>query len=149
MVSERRLIVIDASVALNVIFPAEPFHAQAAGLFRTWLDEAVSLIAPPIFESEADSGIRTYVYLGLITRDAGAAAQNGLDALGVEIVQDARARRRAREIAAAFNQRRVYDATYCALAELMGCEFWTADRAFHRAVRESLGYVRFVEEAGE
>lgn len=29
-----------------------------------------------------------------------------------------------------------------AFAELMGCEFWTADRRFHRAVKDTLPYVR-------
>jgi predicted nucleic acid-binding protein len=38
-----------------------------------------------------------------------------------------------------FNQRAVYDATYAALAELHGAEFWTADKAFYDAVRRSYG----------
>ena len=36
-------------------------------------------------------------------------------------------RQRAWEIATDFGFATVYDATYLALAELQGCEFWTAD----------------------
>jgi predicted nucleic acid-binding protein len=104
------------------------------------------LVAPPLFESEADSVIRRYLYQGLLDQDAGKAAQDLLDALPVTIVQDTRVRKRARQIAETFNQDRVYDATYSALAELMGCEFWTADQAFHQAVKNGLDYVRFVGE---
>jgi predicted nucleic acid-binding protein len=53
---------------------------------------------------------------------------------------------RAPEIAVEFNQSLVYDATYAALAEIAGCEFWTADREFYEAVREGLAYVKFIGE---
>lgn len=39
--------------------------------------------------------------------------------------------RRAREIARQFGQERIYDSLYAALAELHGCEFWTADKVFY------------------
>jgi len=146
LVLERRRVAIDASLAINFIIPAQPYHAQANALLRSWAAEQASLVAPPLFESEADSVIRRYLYQGLLDQDAGKAAQDLLDALPVTIVQDTRVRKRARQIAETFKQDRVYDATYSALAELMGCEFWTADQAFHQAVKNGLDYVRFVGE---
>ncbi len=146
MALERRRVAIDASLAINFVIPAQPYHAQTVAMLRAWAGERAVLIAPPLFESEADSVIRRYVYQGLLDGDAGEAAQELLDALPVGIVHDPRVRERARQIAEAFNQDRVYDATYSALAELMGCEFWTADRAFHGAVKRRLPYVRFVGE---
>jgi predicted nucleic acid-binding protein len=146
LILERRRIAIDASLAINFIMPAQPYHAQANALLRSWAVEQASLVAPPLFESEADSVIRRYLYQGLLDEDAGKAAQDLLDALPVTIVQDTRVRKRARQIAETFNQDRVYDATYSALAELMGCEFWTADQAFHQALKNGLDYVRFVGE---
>jgi len=148
LVLEPRRIAIDASLAINFIIPAQPYHAQAVALLRSWAAEQASLIAPPLFESEADSVIRRYLYQGLLDQDAGKAAQDLLDALPVTIVQDTRVRMRARQIAETFNQDRVYDATYSALAELVGCEFWTADQVFHQAVKNGLDYVRFVGEFG-
>ncbi len=55
-------------------------------------------------------------------------------------------RRRARQIAEQFNQRFVYDATYTALAELRGCEFWTADKVFYDTVKAVLLFVKYLPD---
>lgn len=140
----REIISIDASLAINRVLPAEPFHSEAVALFSRWASDGVRLVAPPIFESEADSVLRRYVHRRALGAETSRVAQEALDALSVQIVQDSRVRVRAREIAATYNQERVYDSTYAALAELMGCEFWTADRPFYRDVRNGLPFVRFV-----
>ena len=147
MVLESRRITIDASLAINFVIPAQPYHAQTVALIHSCASRLLALIAPPLFESEADSVIRRYVYQGLLDPDAGKAAQDLLNALPVSIIHDARVREHARQIAEAFNQDRVYDTTYAALADLLGCAFWTADRAFHRDVKDVLEYVRFVGES--
>ncbi len=54
--------------------------------------------------------------------------------------------RRAREIARQFNQERVYDSIYAALAEMQGCEFWTADKNFYDAVSSSLLFVKYLPD---
>jgi len=51
---------------------------------------------------------------------------------------------RAREIARKFNQTRIYDSLYAALAELRACEFWTADKAFYDAVHNDLTFVKYL-----
>jgi predicted nucleic acid-binding protein len=53
-------------------------------------------------------------------------------------------RQRSREIAKQFNQRKVYDATYAALAELRNCDLWTADKAFYEAVKDALSFVKYL-----
>lgn len=53
---------------------------------------------------------------------------------------------RAREIARLFNQERIYDSLYAALAELRGCEFWTADRLFYEAVKMALPFVKYLPD---
>ena len=55
-------------------------------------------------------------------------------------------RQRAREIAEQFNQPTVYDATYAALAELRGCDFWTADKLFYDAVKKVLTFVKYLPD---
>jgi predicted nucleic acid-binding protein len=52
--------------------------------------------------------------------------------------------RRAREIARQSQQSKIYDSLYAALAELRGCEFWTADKAFYDAVRAALSFVKYL-----
>lgn len=38
------------------------------------------------------------------------------------------------------------DATYAALAELRGCEFWTADKVFYDAVKATLSFVKYLPD---
>ena len=40
--------------------------------------------------------------------------------------------------------RTFYDSTYLALAEHLGCEFWTADGRFYNAVKDSLSFVKWL-----
>ena len=51
-------------------------------------------------------------------------------------------RQRAWEIATDFGFATVYDATYLALAELRGCEFWTADERLVNQVKDTLSFVK-------
>nr|MBC8254153.1 PIN domain nuclease [Ardenticatenia bacterium] len=43
-------------------------------------------------------------------------------------------------------QPQVYDSTYLALADLLGCAFWTADERLHRVVQAELPWVRLLAE---
>jgi len=52
----------------------------------------------------------------------------------------------ARNIARSFNQPKIYDSLYAALAELRGCEFWTADKTFYDAVKSTLSFVRYLPD---
>ena len=71
---------------------------------------------------------------------------NSLDNAGVQIIYDPRVKERARQIARQLNQRCVYDSTYAALAELRGCEFCTADKAFYDAVKAVLTFVKYLPD---
>lgn len=51
---------------------------------------------------------------------------------------------RAWERAYRFKQPAAYDAHYLALAEMLGCEFWTADRRLHNAVKDELPWVKWL-----
>lgn len=137
-------VVIDANLAVRFAVKGEPYSRKARRFIADCAKTGRVLIAPPLYESEADSVVRRRVYNGTMTPAAGKATQRLLDALPVIIVYDPGVRARAREIAEKFNQERVYDATYAALAERRGCEFWTADKAFFEAVSSSLTYVKYL-----
>lgn len=137
---------IDASVAVKLVLKGEPYRSKARQLLRDCLVRNVRLIAPPLFVSEVDTVIRKRVYDGRLSPADAGKAYTGLDQVTVHLVAPLNLRRRAREIAEQFNQRTVYDATYAALADLRGCEFWTADKAFYNAVKEALLFVRYLPE---
>jgi predicted nucleic acid-binding protein len=67
-------------------------------------------------------------------------------AVGVQTVTHPDMVHWARTIARQFNQERIYDSLYAALAELRGCEFWTADKVFYDAVKSTLPFVKHLPD---
>ena len=106
----------------------------------------ITLIAPPLFEMETDSVIQTRVVDGKTTPDIADQTLSLLDTAPVTMTTHSRLRQRAREIARQFNQRKVYDATYAALAELRVCELWTADKVFYDTVKSTLTFVKYLPD---
>ncbi|MDQ2688258.1 MAG: type II toxin-antitoxin system VapC family toxin [Armatimonadota bacterium] len=137
-------VVLDASAAIAFALETEASHRHAVRLIADLDAQCVRLIAPPLFESEADSTIRRLVYSKSLDIQAGADAQVILNSLPMEIVYDAEVRPLARQIAERFNLVRVYDATYAALAQRRNCDLWTADERFFNSVRAGLPFVRFL-----
>jgi len=122
----------------------ESHRRQARKLLRESISTGIRLIAPPLFESETESVIQQEVFFGHVSVADADKALHALDRAGVQIIYDSRMKEHARQIARKFNQSRVYDATYAALAQLRGCEFWTADKAFYDAVHVELTFVKYL-----
>lgn len=139
--------VLDASTAAAFALFDEDLHAAADTCLATLQERSVRLIAPPLWESEFDGILRRRVFTGKSTSQNAVAALRVVDALKIEIIYDARTRVLARSIAESLNQMRVYDATYAALAQLRGCDFWTADERFYNAASSISPFVRFVGSA--
>ena len=137
---------IDASVAVKWFIKGESFRQKAIALLRDSQLAGIQLIAPPLFEMEADSVIQTRVVEGRTTPSIADQTLLLLDTAPVVIATHPRLRQRAREIARQFQQRKVYDATYAALAELRGGEFWTADKLFYDAVHSVLTFVKYLPD---
>ena len=134
--------VIDASVAVKWVMKGESNRRQARKLLRESLAAGIGLIAPPLFENETESVIQEEVFFGHVSVADADKALRALDRAGVHIIYDLHMKECARQIARRFNLRRVYDATYAALAELRGCEFWTADKVFYDRVKAGLTFVK-------
>ncbi|MBM4087784.1 MAG: type II toxin-antitoxin system VapC family toxin [Planctomycetes bacterium] len=137
---------VDASVMVKLALKGESRRITARRLVLESTEAGIQLIAPPIFPSEVDTVIRKRVHEGRLSQPGAQEAYGVLDRSPVEIVTRPDLRRRARQIAEQFNQPAVYDATYAALAELRGCEFWTADKAFYDAVKDGLPFVKYLPD---
>ena len=137
---------VDASVIVKLPLKGERYRANARRLVRESTREGINLIAPPLFTSEVDTAIRKRVHDGRLSRTDAQRAYAVLDRAPIQIVTHPNLRQRAREIAEQFNQRTIYDATYAALADLRGCEFWTADRIFYDAVKAELPFVKYLPD---
>ena len=136
---------IDASV-IKLALKGESHRTTTRRLVRESTAAGIELIAPPLFESEVDTVIRKRVVTGKLSLKDAHKAYHVLDRAPVQIATHADLRQRARDIAEQFNLPTVYDATYAALAELRGCEFWTADRVFYDTVKAVLVFVKYLPD---
>jgi predicted nucleic acid-binding protein len=133
----------DSGVALKLVF-AEADSPLAEVLWRAWDAEQTTVIAPSLWAYEVTSVVRKRVYRGLSPADLEEETFEALHRLPVQLSRPAGLHRRARELAQHFGRPATYDSHYLALAEMAGCEFWTADERLFNAVRDQLGWVRWL-----
>ncbi len=135
---------VDASVAIKWVVKEEPLQDKARKLLQDSLTEGITLIAPPLFEYETESVIQTKIIRGAATIADADLALQALAAVSVQLVSHPDMVKRARSLARQFNQPKIYDSLYAALAELRGCEFWTADKVFYDTVGGGLPFVKYL-----
>lgn len=134
-------VVMDASVAIDALLGEPARKARALRFLGFCNTRGVGLIVPPTFPSESDSAVRRIVARSQLPPAVMTATFAALDALPLDMCLDAveleAVRQRARQIADELGQPGVYDATYAALAQARGCEFWTADERFANAAKQN------------
>ena len=139
-----RKVCVDANLVVKWLTPEEErdealaFLAECRGL-------GVGLIAPDCMYAEVGASIRRKVYRGLLDEADGFGAISVIDRFGVDVVPALDLMADAWYLAAQYNLATLYDAYYMALAELRGCDFWTADERFINSVR-GVPYVRRVAD---
>lgn len=133
---------VDASVALMLLLRSE-MEEKAEALWKGWIADGVTMVAPPLFSAEVTSVLREREYRGdLKPGEASEALDIALQLPVVVWEPDGELQRRAYEMAAKYNRPKAYDAQYLAVADLLGCEVWTADRRLVRGVNQP--WVRWV-----
>lgn len=137
---------VDASVAIKWVVIGEAWRKKARKLLRDSIASGVDLIAPPLYEYETQSVLQWRLHSHELTLDEVDIAITRLSVINVQIVTHPNMLNRARQIARQFNQPKIYDSVYAALAELRGCEFWTADKAFYEAVKSQLPFVKYLRD---
>ena len=120
------MVVVDASVLANVIGDDGPDGRRA----RQEVRAAGELAAPDLVDPETVAVLRKRWLARTITDDRFAVAVRDLEDLDLNRFPTLRFMRRAWELRANVTP---YDATYVALAEVLGCELWTADRRLDQA----------------
>jgi predicted nucleic acid-binding protein len=136
---------IDAGLAIKLVLQ-ESDSARADQLFAKWKAEETRLIVPAFAPAEIDSIIRQRVARGEITEEQAETYFQAAVGLPIEFPVEPTLRLHAWKIARQFSFVHVYDAVYLALAELRGCQFWTADRRLFDQVKNDLNFVRHVAD---
>jgi predicted nucleic acid-binding protein len=121
------MIVVDASLALKLVLEEEDSD-EILTLWTAWMTRGETFCAPTLFWPETLSAVRRKVYRGEMTPAEGQQACSLLEGLPIEIREPDNLYDVAWTFAERFNRPAIYDSCYLALAEIVGCEFWTADR---------------------
>jgi predicted nucleic acid-binding protein len=137
---------VDAGVFVKVLVQ-ENLSDVARRQWERWtLVEKRKLIAPVLFLFEVVAVLRKQVYQGRLTLKEGSVALDVLLDANVEVVTSTALYRRAWKLADHFNRPTAYDAHYLALAEVEGCEFWTADERLYNSVKDDFPLIRWLGE---
>jgi len=143
------VICVDASLAAKWIF-VEEHHQEARTLYGDVLRASEQIIAPPLLPIEMTNIVRQRMRrvkspltspLSLVEATA---ALGRFLAIPVELVSPSQLHLRALELADAYGLPAVYDAHYVALAQMLACNLWTADRGLVDAVAAQLPFVRWI-----
>ncbi|OQW91045.1 MAG: hypothetical protein BWK78_05660, partial [Thiotrichaceae bacterium IS1] len=119
---------IDANVAVWTVLPTVATE-NLDGRLTDWHQQGHQLIVPDFWLAEVTSVVRQLVYTKTITMAEGNTAIADLVTLGVEIVPlSLELCQSAFAWAARFQQSKVYDSLYVALAEQRQAELWTGDK---------------------
>lgn len=124
----------------------EPYRKQAIALINEWATQNIQIVAPVLFRYEVTAVIRKNIYRGILPPALATDVRANLQSLtaNIEFMIDDRLLERGYELAEQFNRPTAYDSQYLAVAERLGCEFWTADERLFNAVAQDLNWVRWV-----
>lgn len=120
------MLVIDANVAVKWVV-AEQDSSVADSLYRDAEAAGRQIFTPLHFNAEVANAVWRKVTRGLLTFDEGLAALAALQEYRTLGISPAGLLPRSFEVARALRYAAVYDCIYVAVAELVGCELWTAD----------------------
>ena len=139
------LVCVDASILIKLVVEEERSDCASA-LWDSWVDDEVEIVAPTLFLYEVTATLRKKVYRQLLTLAEGREVFAAALAVEVTPMAPSGLHERAWELATHFNRPTAYDSHYLALAEMLGCEFWTADQRLFNAVQDELSWVRWLGE---
>jgi len=127
-----------ASVLLETHTP------KAKAILQHWMDGKIRIAAPILFRYEIVAVMRKSVYRGMVTVEEAAKGRDFLFAYSVHFMIDSDLLKRAYELATQFNRPTAYDSQYLAVAERLGCEFWTADEKLYNVAGKDLTWVKWL-----
>ena len=139
------IVVVDASLAFKWLV-SEENSDLAQSISRSWANNGIQVVAPYLMPVEVANALRRRVVRGELTLDDAVQLLEYLLASGIELRDEPNLHARALQVQVDLNQGAVYDAHYLALADILGCEYWTADERFYRSAAPSAQNVHWIGE---
>jgi len=98
------------------------------------MKEDVDRVTAPLCFAEVTSVLREHVYRGILSKNDGDEAFAVFTSLRIRSILSTGLQPQAWSLAKTYNRPGAYDAQYLAVAAMLGCELWTADRRLVNAV---------------
>jgi predicted nucleic acid-binding protein len=137
------LVVVDACFALKLVLP-EDYSERVRQMWESWVKEGTDISAPYLLTYEVVSVLRNKVFRGELSPEEGEAAFLAIKAQGICLLHVEGLEQVAWNLAKKFDRPAAYDTTYLALAQILDCEFWTADAKLKNAVDGNVHRLRWV-----
>ena len=137
------VVVLDSGILIASVFP-ETLTSQAHHLIKQLQTDGVQLHAPTLLRYEVVAVSRKAVYQGRVTAEEGMRARDRLLSYPVTLHLDDELLKRGYELATEYNRPTAYDAQYLALAERLGCDFWTTDERMFNAIKARFTTIRWL-----
>jgi predicted nucleic acid-binding protein len=132
----------DASIVVDYVIASNPLGIQE--LWNRLGATPHRLVAPRLFLYEVTNAIhRIALRTPLSPSDAERTLELAIQ-VPIELLDDEASHRRALAISQQFRLAATYDAHYLALAESLGCPFYTSDAKLVSAVRHHFSWVHLV-----
>ena len=138
-------VVVDASLAVKWLIE-EDDSDKAHAILRSWDNQNKVRAAPYIMLFEVANVLHRRVVGGALSVGQSTFLMEQLLGAQLELHHPTGLHTRALELASLLGQGAVYDAHYLALAEILDCEYWTADQRFYRAATQAAQNVRWIGE---
>jgi predicted nucleic acid-binding protein len=134
---------VDANLVIKLVVE-EAHSREARALWQSWQSNNVKISAPPLLRYELTSVLRKHITRGLRTLPESRQALQLALAFNIQYLEPVDFHLRAFELAERLGRPAAYDTHYLALAEHLGCDFWTADERLVNGVQSMLPWVKWL-----
>lgn len=136
-------IVIDSGVLVASV--VEETYSKQADALLSWIKaQDLIIVAPILLRYEVVATLRKLTHRGTIKAEDGIHLIREALNTPIQWVLDEALLERAYALATEHGLPTAYDAQYLAVAERLGCAFWTFDKRLFNTVHEKLNWVHYV-----
>jgi predicted nucleic acid-binding protein len=122
---------------------------DAIEILRAWRRQRAVLTSPALLAFEVTSVLRNHTFRNAISAESANAALSAFRRLPVRYASHSALIPRAWALASRLDRPTAYDAFYLALAESLGCTFWTADKRLYSSAHEALSWIHLLGESAD
>jgi predicted nucleic acid-binding protein len=137
-----KVICIDANFVVRLLTDNAPSTFRT--LWIQWQESEYTIVAPGLIYYEVSNALHRMSLGGQLLPEQADRSLNEALNLNITLYGDAELHREAFTLARSLKLSATYDSHYLALAQRLGCEFWTADKRLFNSVQASLLWIHLV-----